>query len=139
VVARQSVLAERLWRKFGLKYKVAKENSRNERAGRARNLSEQLLGVGQLIDRGSLGEARLQLEASRGEPAELLELMRLKLSVAERQLEPSSALQSVIAWLRKDPQHPFAMGLYQEFSMLQYQAGQSCPSHSHPPPPERAR
>jgi hypothetical protein len=133
------VLARRLGRKFGLNYRVAKQNLRNDKAGRARDLSEQLLGVGQLIDLGSLSEARLRLEASRGEPAELLELMRLKLSVAERQLEPSSALQSVIALLRKDPQHPFAMGLYQEFSMLQYQAGQSCPSHSHPPPPERTR
>lgn len=97
-------------------------------------LPERLRKVRQLIDVGHLLEAREQLEGSAEEPADLVELMRLKLSVAARELEPSSALQSVIAFLRKDPRHPAAMGLYQEFSMLQYQAGQSCPSNSHPPP-----
>jgi len=97
-------------------------------------LPERLHRVRQLIDVGHLLEAREQLEGSAEEPADLVELMRLKLSVAARELEPSSALQSVIAFLRKDPRHPAAIGLYQEFSMLQYQAGQSCPSNSHPPP-----
>lgn len=97
-------------------------------------LPERLRKVRQLIDVGHLLEAREHLEGSAEEPADLVELMRLKLSVAARELEPSSALQSVIAFLRKDPRHPAAIGLYQEFSMLQYQAGQSCPSNSHPPP-----
>jgi hypothetical protein len=97
-------------------------------------LPERLRKVRQLIDVGHLLEAREQLDGSAEEPADLVELMRLKLSVAARELEPSSALQSVIAFLRKDPRHPAAIGLYQEFSMLQYQAGQSCPSNSHPPP-----
>jgi hypothetical protein len=97
-------------------------------------LPERLRSVRHLIDVGRLGEAREQLDGSRGEPAELIELMRLKLAVAAREVEPSSALQAVISFLRKDPRHPAAIGLYQEFSMLQYQAGQSCPSHSHPPP-----
>lgn len=97
-------------------------------------LPERLRKVRQLIDVGLLMEAREQLEGSAEEPADLVELMHLKLSVATRELEPSSALQSVIAFLRKDPRHPAAIGLYQEFSMLQYQAGQSCPSNSHPPP-----
>ncbi len=80
-----------------------------------------------------------ELEVGAGDSPELVELMRLKLSVAEHKLEPSSALSSVIAFLRKDPGNPVALGLYQELSMLQYQAGRSCPSHSHPPPPPRSR
>lgn len=99
-----------------------------------RELTERLRAIGNLIDAGRLGEAREQLEESRGEPADLVELMRLKLRVVARELEPSSALQSVIAFLKGDTKHPAAMSLYHEFSMLQYQAGQSCPSFSHPPP-----
>jgi hypothetical protein len=118
---------------------VAKENLRNDAPQPMRNLTERLRSVGELIDLGRLSEARESLESSQGEPVELVELIRLKLGVAEHRLEPSSALQSVISFLRKDPQHPAAMGLYQEFSMLQYQAGQSSPAHSHPPPAPRER
>jgi hypothetical protein len=60
--------------------------------------------------------------------------MRLKLAVAEQRLEPITALQSVLSFLRQEPRDPTALVLYQELSMLQYQAGRSCPSHSHPPP-----
>jgi hypothetical protein len=112
---------------------VAKDDFKRGSPGSV-ELPERLRRVRQLIDVGHLLEAREQLEGSAEEPADLVELMRLKLSVAARELEPSSALQSVIAFLRKDPRHPAAIGLYQEFSMLQYQAGQSCPSNSHPPP-----
>ena len=97
-------------------------------------LSDALRGVGQLIDAGRLREARAALEDSDAEPQEMLALLRLKLSVAERELEPSSALQAVVAFLRNAPGHAAAMDLYQQFSMLQYQAGLSCLSHSHPPP-----
>ena len=100
-------------------------------------MSASLRGVGSLIDAGELLEAQVQLDGSAGAPPELVELMKLKLAVAERRLEPSSALQSVIAFLRKDPRHPMAIGLYQEFSLQQYKAGDSCPSHSHPPPRSR--
>lgn len=104
----------------------------------ARGLSERLAGVGRLIDAGRLGEARIELEQSLDEPPELVELMRLKLRVAARELEPSTALARVVSVLERDPRHPAAKTLYRELSLMQYQAGQSCPSFSHPPPP-RAR
>ncbi len=91
-----------------------------------------------LIDSKRLVEARRQLDASSEDPR-LVELMRLKLAVAEQRLEPSTALQSVLSFLRQEPKDPTALGLYQELSMLQYEAGRSCPSHSHPPPPLRDR
>lgn len=121
---------------IGLRSSVANDaNDDLDRASLAKSgLPEQLRKIGQLIDVGQLREAREQLEFSVEEPIELVELMRLRLSVAAGELEPSSALQSVIGLLRKAPRHPAAMALYQEFSALQYQAGQSCLSNSHPPP-----
>jgi hypothetical protein len=99
-----------------------------------RILTERLASVGQLIDGGRLGEARIELEGSQGEPPELVELMRLKLRVAAREIEAGTALSRVVALLEKYPGHPAAMSVYRELSLLQYQAGQSCPSFSHPPP-----
>lgn len=92
-----------------------------------------------MIDDGRLGEARQQLESNANQPADLLELMRLKLQVAERQLEPSTALESVLRFLTADPRHPAALELYRELSMLQYASGHSCLSNSHPPPAPRSR
>lgn len=89
--------------------------------------------VSSLIDSRRLSEARERLDSSSADPR-LVELMRLKLAVVEQRLEPSSALQTVLSFLRQDPKDPTALGLYQELSMLQYDAGRSCPSHSHPPP-----
>jgi hypothetical protein len=100
----------------------------------AAGLTERLASVGNLIDRGRIGEARTVLEASAGEPAELVELMRLKLRVAAREIEPATAMQRVVLFLEKAPRHPAAVALYQELSLLQYQEGRSCPSFSHPPP-----
>ncbi|HWO08037.1 MAG TPA: hypothetical protein VNN80_01115 [Polyangiaceae bacterium] len=102
-----------------------------------RALSEPLVRVGQLIDAGRVVEARVALEASQGEPADLVELMRLKLSVAAREIDPSTALSRVIALLERAPGHPAAMRVYQELSLLQYAEGRSCPSFSHPPPARR--
>lgn len=100
----------------------------------SRGLSERLAGVGRLIDGGRLGEARIELEQSQNESPELVELMRLKLRVVAREIEPSTALSRIVALLERDPHHPAAMSLYRELSLMQYQAGQSCPSFSHPPP-----
>ena len=102
-------------------------------------LPPQLQGVARLINAGQLGEARQRLEDSTDQPADLLELVRLRLSVAEHALEPASAMESVLSFLVADPQHPAAMELYRELSMLQYESGNSCLSNSHPPPPERNR
>jgi hypothetical protein len=99
-----------------------------------RGLSERLAGVGRLIDGGRLGEARIELEQSQNESPELVELMRLKLRVVAREIEPSTALSRIVVLLERDPNHPAAMSLYRELSLMQYQAGQSCPSFSHPPP-----
>jgi hypothetical protein len=107
--------------------------------GGALTLPPQLRGVAQLIDAGRLGEARERLAQSVDQPADLLELMRLKLSVAEHILDPSSALESVLTFLMADPQHPTALELYRVLSMLQYSSGNSSFSHSHPPPPLRTR
>jgi hypothetical protein len=98
-----------------------------------RVLTERLASVGQLIDGGRLGEARIELEGSQGEPPELVELMRLKLRVAAREIEAGTALSRIVALLERSPGHPAAMNVYRELSLLQYQAGQSCPSFSHPP------
>ena len=95
--------------------------------------------MGQLIDGGRIGEARIELEGSLGEPPDQLELMRLKLRVAAREIEPSTALQRIVALLEKDPRHAAAMGMYRELSLLQYESGESCPSFSHPPPATRRR
>jgi hypothetical protein len=99
-----------------------------------RALTERLASVGQLIDGGRLGEARIELESSQGEPPELVELIRLKLRVAAREIEAGTALTRVVALLEKYPNHPAAMSVYRELSLLQYKSGQSCPSFSHPPP-----
>jgi hypothetical protein len=99
-----------------------------------RALTERLASVGQLIDCGRIGEARIELEGSQGEPPELVELMRLKLRVAAREIEAGTALSRVVALLEKYPNHPAALGVYRELALLQYQDGQSCPSYSHPPP-----
>jgi hypothetical protein len=69
----------------------------------------------------------------------LLELLRLKLRVAEHELEPSTAIESVLSFLAAEPQHPAALELYRELSTLQYSSGHSCLSYSHPPPPLRQR
>ena len=102
-------------------------------------LPSALRGVAQLINAGRFGEAREQLDLNYEQPADLLQLMRLKLSVAERALEPSSALESVLSLLMADPQHAAALELYRELSTLQYSSGNSCLSNSHPPPPIRGR
>jgi hypothetical protein len=102
-------------------------------------LPPELRGIAQMIDDGRLGEARQQLESSANQPADLLELLRLKLQVAERLLEPSTALESVLRVLLTDPRHPAALELYRELSMKQYSSGHSCLSNSHPPPAPRSR
>jgi hypothetical protein len=112
---------------------VPTENSPNAAAPSI--LPPELRGVARLIDTGQLDQAREQLDLSSDQPADLLQLMRLKLRVAERELEPSSALESVLSFLLADPEHAAALELYREFSMLQYSAGHSCLSNSHPPPP----
>jgi hypothetical protein len=107
---------------------------RSETAPASHGFGERLAGVGRLIDGGRLGEARIELEQSQNESPELVELMRLKLRVVAREIEPSTALARIVAVLERDPRHTAAMSLYRELSLLQYQAGQSCPSFSHPPP-----
>jgi hypothetical protein len=98
-------------------------------------LTERLASVSNLIDRGRIGEARAILDGNAAdEPAELVELMRLKLRVAAREIEPATALQRVVLLLERAPRHPAAVALYQELSLLQYQEGRSCASFSHPPP-----
>jgi hypothetical protein len=96
--------------------------------------TERLASVSHLIDRGRIGEARVMLDGSADEPGELVELMRLKLRVGAREIEPSTALQRVVLFLERAPRHPAAVALYQELSLLQYQEGRSCSSFSHPPP-----
>jgi hypothetical protein len=113
---------------------VVLHDSHKNAAPARRGFTERLERAAQLIDVGSIGEARLELESSQNEPAALVELVRLKLLVAAREIEPASALQRVIAFLEKNPKHPAGMSIYQELSLLQYQQGQSCPSFSHPPP-----
>ncbi len=91
--------------------------------------------VAKLIELGKLGEAARALERlTAGEPADV-ELMRLRLAVASQELDPTLALQKVVALLRERPRHAGALRLYRELSALQYEAGRSCLSYSHPPPP----
>ena len=113
---------------------MVERDLRSETGVAASGLSERLAHVGRLIDRGFIGEARVELEGSDGEPPELVELMRLKLRVAARELEPSPALSRIVALLERQPGHPTAMRMYQELSIMQFRAGQSCASFSHPPP-----
>jgi hypothetical protein len=121
----------------GLNCWMMTDHSRHGAGAVPRAFTERLSGVGQLIDGGRIGEARIALEESQGEPAELVELMRLKLSVAAREIDPTTALSRVIAMLERAPGHPAAMRVYQELSLLQYAEGRSCPSFSHPPPARR--
>ena len=121
----------------GLNCRMMTNHSRHDTGVVPRVFTERLASVAQLIDGGSLGEARIALEESQGEPAELVELMRLKLSVAAREIDPTTALSRVIALLERAPGHPAAMRVYQELSLLQYAEGRSCPSFSHPPPARR--
>jgi len=98
-------------------------------------LPSELENVSRLIDQGDLRGARLALKAITSQSGELVELMRIKLAVSERVVDPGIALQTVVNILRDAPRNQSALELYQELSMLQYQAGRSCLSHSHPPPP----
>ncbi|HTV21437.1 MAG TPA: hypothetical protein VMG12_22270 [Polyangiaceae bacterium] len=107
---------------------------RSETESGAHGLGERLAGIGRMIDAGRLGEARIELDQSQDESPELVDLMRLKLRVVAREIEPSTALSRIVALLERDPRHTVAMQLYRELSLLQYEAGQSCPSFSHPPP-----
>jgi hypothetical protein len=100
----------------------------------APGLPEALTSILALIDSGKLGQAEQALFGVVEQPAELVELVRIKLSVARHDLDVGVALQNVVAFLRKDPSHPVALEIYQELSLSQYQAGHSCLSHSHPPP-----
>lgn len=103
-------------------------------------LPERLRDVERLIEEGALGQARIELEQCREtEPPPLVELVGLQLGVAAHELDPSSALAAVVAFLRSEPRNALALRLYRELSMLQYRAGQSCLSHSHPPPSARSR
>jgi hypothetical protein len=110
-------------------------NEAQQGAGQApAGLTERLASVGNLIDRGRISDARAILDAAMSEPSDLVDLMRLKLRVAAREIEPATAMQRVVLFLERAPRHPVAVGLYQELSLLQYQEGRSCPSFSHPPP-----
>jgi hypothetical protein len=103
-------------------------------------LPPELRGVARLIDAGELERAREQLDQNSDHPADLLQLIHLKLRVALHELTPSNALESVLEFLVAEPNHPAALELYRELSMLQYASGNSCLSHSHPPPaPPRSR
>lgn len=91
-----------------------------------------------LIELGRLEEASRALENVRGGDPALADLVALELRVAAGEIEASSALGRVIAFLERAPGHAAAMSLYQALSLRQYREGRSCPSFSHPPP-ARAR
>ena len=61
------------------------------------------------------------------------ELSALKRDVEQLKLTPAAALPRVLAFLRAEPKHGAAQRLYQELSELEYRAGHSTLSHSHPP------
>jgi hypothetical protein len=61
------------------------------------------------------------------------ELVTLQREVEQQKLTPAMALTRVLAFLRVTPKHPAAQRLYQELSELEYRAGHSTLSHSHPP------
>jgi hypothetical protein len=61
------------------------------------------------------------------------ELAALKREVEQQKLSPATALTRVLVFLRASPRHVAALRLYQELSELEYRAGRSTLSHSHPP------
>jgi hypothetical protein len=61
------------------------------------------------------------------------ELAALKRDVEQHKLAPAAALPRVLSFLRLEPKHGAAQRLYQELSELEYRAGHSTLSHSHPP------
>lgn len=61
------------------------------------------------------------------------ELAALKRDVEQHKLAPAAALPRVLSFLRIEPKHRAAQRLYQELSELEYEAGHSTLSHSHPP------
>lgn len=97
-------------------------------------VSSGMSAISRMIDDGQYSQASAALKLPIDGSPDELELMGLKLAVAQHSLEPSRALQMVLAILREDPHQSTALKLYREFSLLQYQAGRSCLSHSHPPP-----
>ena len=117
-----------------VKCRVVNHDSQRSRRQSPSGLGGRLAHIGQLIDGGSLSEAQQALEQTPGEPAELVDLMRLKLKVALREIEPTTALQRVIALLGRSPGNAAALQVYRELSLVEYQQGRSCPSFSHPPP-----
>ncbi len=61
------------------------------------------------------------------------ELSALRRAVEQHELTPAAALPRVLAFLRAEPKHQAAQRLYQQLSELEYRAGHSTLSHSHPP------
>lgn len=65
----------------------------------------------------------------------IADVLRIKLAVRERKLEPGTAMQRLVSLMRSAPSTPGLQALYQEVSKIAYETSASTMAHSHPPPP----
>lgn len=94
----------------------------------------ELSSIDQLIDSGDYDKARSELAAHDPKKPEV-ELVAIKLGLADQSLSSHVCMQKLIDILRRHPDTPGAKELYQKASSQSYTEHSSTYAHSHPPPP----
>jgi len=101
-------------------------------------MPEDFEAIQELLESGDLENAREILDAT--DPSdEAYKVLRLKVEMMDGSVAPTVALQRLIQLMRSQPNFPGARALFQEASRLAYTEGQSSVSHSHLPPPVKAK
>ncbi|HLV66180.1 MAG TPA: hypothetical protein VKY73_10220 [Polyangiaceae bacterium] len=90
--------------------------------------------IAALLDERKLEAARAALDKA-PESDERFAVARIRLGLYEGSLAPEAATQELIRLMRRDANLPGAREVYQEASILAYEARQSNVAYSHPPPP----
>jgi hypothetical protein len=101
-------------------------------------LSPQLAHIDALIEAGDFEAARAAL-AGGGTPEPRVELLRIKLGLADGSLPAELGVQRLTQLMRKDPHLEGAKELYQRAANDAYAQRRSNMAHSHPPPADKPR
>ncbi|MFO7180414.1 MAG: hypothetical protein DIU78_017070 [Pseudomonadota bacterium] len=90
--------------------------------------------IAALLDERKLEAARAALDQA-PESDDRFAVARIRLGLYEGSLAPEAATHELIQLMRRNPDLPGARAVYQEASLLAYEARQSNVAYSHPPPP----
>jgi hypothetical protein len=104
----------------------------------ALNLPDPYAGVDALAEQGDYAAARAALARAGGDAARS-ELCDVKIGMLEGTIPAQIAMNRILALMQKDPKLAGAHELYRDASNRSYQSGASSLSHSHPPPPVKAK